>query len=199
MALDDSTDRAQHSQLAAAAAGDAAAARDLAAALGPRLFAQAVRMLGDRAEAEDVAQDALLRLWRQAPRWDPDGTASVAGWCHAVVRNLCIDRMRRTGGARAAVALDAAPPLPDPGPGAEQRLQNAARAAALQQALRHLPDRQRHAVVLRHIEGLSNPEIAAQIGGSVESVESLIARGKRALASALAGQRAELGFEDDET
>ena len=71
-----------------------------------------------------------------------------------------------------------------------------ARAAALQTALAALPDRQRQAVVLRHIEGLSNPEIAEVMEIGVEAVESLTARGKRALAAALADRREDLGFDD---
>lgn len=199
MALDDTPSQTHAAWLEAARTGDAAAAQRLAAALGPRLFGQAYRMLGDRAEAEDVAQDTLLRLWRMAPRWDQDGAASVAGWCHGVARNLCIDRMRRVAGARGTVPLEDVSDPADPAPGAEQTLQTRARSQALQAALRVLPDRQRQAVVLRHIEGASNPEIAERLGGSVEAIESLISRGKRALSSALAGRRAELGFEDDET
>ena len=68
---------------------------------------------------------------------------------------------------------------------------------ALQAALDQLPERQRQAVVLRHIEGLGNPEIAAILDIGVEAVESLTARGKRALAAILAGRKAELGYEDD--
>ena len=70
--------------------------------------------------------------------------------------------------------------------------------AALDAALASLPERQRQAVILRHLEGLSNPEIATILEIGVEAVESLTARGKRALAAALAGQRAELGYEDEE-
>ena len=72
----------------------------------------------------------------------------------------------------------------------------AARAVALETALSALPERQRQAVILRHIEGLTNPEIAAVMDIGVEAVESLTARGKRALAALLAGRRAELGYED---
>ena len=68
---------------------------------------------------------------------------------------------------------------------------------ALEAALAALPDRQRQAVVLRHIEGLTNPEIAAVMDIGVEAVESLTARGKRALAAILAGRRADLGYDDD--
>jgi RNA polymerase sigma-70 factor, ECF subfamily len=70
--------------------------------------------------------------------------------------------------------------------------------AALAAALATLPDRQREAVVLRHIEGLSNPEIAEILQIGVEAVESLTARGKRGLAAALSGQREALGYEEAE-
>lgn len=70
------------------------------------------------------------------------------------------------------------------------------RVDALQAALATLPDRQRQAVVLRHIDGLSNPEIAAILEVGVEAVESLTARGKRALTAALAGQKAALGLQE---
>ncbi len=71
------------------------------------------------------------------------------------------------------------------------------RAAALQAALMVLPERQREAVVLRHLEGLANPEIAAVMGVGIEAVESLVARGKRGLAATLAGRRGELGYDGD--
>ena len=68
---------------------------------------------------------------------------------------------------------------------------------ALDRALALLPERQREAVILRHIEGLSNPEIAEIMGIGVEAVESLTSRGKRGLAAALVGQKADLGFEGE--
>ena len=98
---------------------------------------------------------------------------------------------------QAATALDSVPEPEDGGRSAAQGLQDRARADALQGALADLPERQRQAVVLRHIEGFANPEIAAIMEISVEAVESLTARGKRALAALLAGRRAELGYEDD--
>ena len=93
--------------------------------------------------------------------------------------------------------IDAVPEPADDRPGAAAQMQEAARAAALEAALAQLPDRQRQAVVLRHIEGLGNPEIAEVMEISTEAVESLTARGKRALASLLAGRRDELGYHDD--
>lgn len=189
-ALNDVTDEAL---LVAFGNGDPQAARALSARMTPRILRFAARMLGDRAEAEDVAQEAMLRLWRQAPKWR-QGEAKVTTWLYRVVSNLCVDRLRKT---RETVALDAAPEPADGSPGAEAGLLQAARVAALDAALRDLPERQRRAVVLRHIEGLANPEIAAVMEIGVEAVESLTARGRRALVGALGDRRDELGFGDD--
>ena len=176
------------------AQGDPAAARLLATRLTPRIFGHAMRVLSDGSEAEDVTQDALLRLWRIAPDWRT-GEAKVTTWLYRVVANLCTDRLRK----RVQVPLDDIAEPADPTASAEQRLQDAARMDALQLALNTLPDRQRQAVVLRHIDGLANPEIAAILEVGIEAVESLTARGKRALAAALAGQRDALGYADEKT
>ncbi|ALG89377.1 MULTISPECIES: RNA polymerase sigma factor [Actibacterium] len=171
--------------------GDEAAARALTLRMTPRALGFAMRMLGDMAEAEDVAQEAMLRLWRVAPEWR-QGEAKVTTWLFRVVANLCTDRLRKARG----VALDSVPEPEDDAPGAEARLLAASRARALDEALLTLPERQRQAVVLRHIEGLANPEIAEVLEISVEAVESLTARGKRALAAVLAERREELGYTD---
>jgi RNA polymerase sigma-70 factor (ECF subfamily) len=179
--------------LARYAAGDPAAARLLAGRLTPRLYAHACRVLGEGSEAEDVVQEALLRLWRVAPDWRR-GEAKVTTWLYRVVANLCTDRLRH----RPALPLEAAADPPDPAPSAAAGLQEAARRAALGRALAQLPDRQRQAVVLRHIEGLANPEIAAILEIGVAAVESLTARGKRALARALEAEKEALGYQDEE-
>jgi len=173
--------------------GDRAAARLLTERLLPRAFRHAARVLGDRAEAEDVAQEAMLRLWRAAEGWQTDGAARPATWLHRVVANLSIDRLRRSGRSVALGDDDFA----DDAPGAEAWLQQAGRMDALDAALARLPERQRQAVVLRHIEELSNPEIAEILGLGVEAVESLTARGKRALTAALAGRKEALGYGDE--
>jgi len=178
--------------LAAYAAGDAEAARRLMLRFTPRLFGLALRMLGDRAEAEDVAQETMLRLWQAAPGWEDRGVRPLS-WCYRVAGNLCTDRLRR----RRPDPLEPEMDPPDPAPSASQALQGRARMAALDAALMQLPERQRLAVILRHIEDRSNPEIAEILEISVDAVESLTARGKRALAGILSGQREALGYTDD--
>lgn len=192
MPRDSFQDASDDALLVLYANGDAAAARVLTLRLTPKVFGHAYRLLGDQAEAEDVAQDALIRLWKQAPEWR-QGEAKVTTWLYRVVANLCTDRFRKTRG----VALDAVPEPEDDSPSAAETLQNQSRADALQEALNILPERQKQAVVLRHIEGMTNPEIAQIMDIGVEAVESLTARGKRALAKLLAGRKDELGYSDD--
>lgn len=176
--------------------GDPDAARLLTHRLAPRVLGYAARLLSDRAEAEDVAQEAMLRLWKMAPAWRV-GEAQVSTWLYRVVTNLCTD-LRRARVRRGGVGLEDAPEVPSGAASALASLIEADRMAALSAALDRLPERQRQAVVLRHMEGLSNPEIAQIMGLGVEAVESLTARAKRALTALLAGRRAELGYEDAE-
>ena len=175
------------------AAGEARAARLLTDRLLPRILAHAARVLGNRAEAEDVAQEAMPRLWRAAADWRRDG-ARVSTWLFRVTANLCTDRLRRGG---RGMALDAIAEPADDAPSVDDYLQQAARLAALDRARVTLPDRQRQAVVLRHLDGLSNPEIAAVLDVGIAAVESLTARGKRALTAALAPERGAVDHADD--
>ena len=172
--------------------GDCAAAKALTSRLAPVVFAQAFRMLGDRTEAEDVTQESLLRLWKIAPDWDAN-RAKITTWLYRVTSNLCIDRLRKSN----RNSGDEVPELADDTPGVDCKLQTTARAQALQHALQTLPGRQRQAMILRHIEDLSNPEISDIMEVSVEAVESLVSRGKRALAITLAPQKKALGLEND--
>jgi len=192
MALDASQNLEDAELLARFAKGDRAAAQVLTARLAPVVYTQAFRMLGDRAEAEDITQDSLLRLWHAAPDWQA-GQAKVTTWLYRVTSNLCIDKMRKSK----RHSSGAVPEMPDNGPDMERRLQNRARAQALRAALRDLPNRQKQAIILRHLEGLSNPDVAQIMQISVEAVESLMSRGKRSLADALAPQKKALGLEDD--
>ncbi|MCY1126323.1 sigma-70 family RNA polymerase sigma factor [Frigidibacter sp. RF13] len=180
---------ADEALLRAYGAGDPGAAQAIAERYGPTAFRFALRLTSSRADAEDVAQEAMIRLYRAAPGWRPEG-GQVTSWLYRVIANLATDLARR----RPAEPIEAALVLADGTPGAEARLMARDREDALSRALAQLPDRQRLAVVLRHIEGLTNPEIAAIMEIGTEAVESLTARGKRALTEALAGERQALGY-----
>jgi len=166
------------------AKGDEAAIQALVARKGPRMLALAYRLLGDRVEAEDVAQEAMLRAWRQAPRWRPGG-ARFDTWMHRVGLNLCYDRLRR----RREIPTDAPPEQVDQGPAPDRRMLTAELATRVDGALAALPARQREALVLCHYQELGNIEAAALMRISVEALESLLSRGRRALRVALADLR----------
>ena len=91
------------SLLALYAKGDRQASRLLTARLAPRILGYALRLLSDRAEAEDVTQETMLRLWRMAPDWRP-GETRVSTWAYRVVTNLCTD-LRRARGRRPSATL----------------------------------------------------------------------------------------------
>ena len=161
--------------------GDPAAIQAMVARKLPRMLSLARRMLGDAAEAEDVAQEAMLRAWRQAPRWTP-GQARFDTWLHRVGLNLCYDRLRR----RREIATDVLPDGVDDGPAPDRGLLAAETGARVEAALARLPERQREAIVLCHYQELGNIEAAALMEISVEALESLLSRGRRALRTALA-------------
>jgi RNA polymerase sigma factor (sigma-70 family) len=164
--------------------GDPAAIQAMVARKLPRMLALARRMLGDAVEAEDVAQETLLRAWRQAPRWAP-GRARFDTWLHRVALNLCYDRLRR----RREISTDSPPDRPDEGAAPDRGLLAADVGARVEAALARLPDRQREAIVLCHYQELTNIEAAALMEVSVEALESLLSRGRRALRLALADIR----------
>jgi len=122
------------------------------------------------------------------------GSHDAAVENRARVANLCTDRLRKR---RGNVGLDQVEDPADQAPSAVDQMQTSTRMQALSDALAELPERQAQAVSLRHLEGLSNPQIAEIMDISVTSVESLTARGKRALATALASRKQELGYEND--
>ena len=193
MPFDAYADAPDEALLALYANGDRDAARLLMHRLTPKVFSQAFRILGDRAEAEDVVQEAMLKLWKIAPEWR-QGEAKVSTWLYRIVANLCTDRLRKR---RRNDSLDTVAEPEDGTASVTEQMQRKSRSDALGAALDELPDRQKQAVVLRHLDELSNPEIADVMGVGVGAVENLIARGKRALAGILAKRKDELGYSDD--
>jgi RNA polymerase sigma-70 factor (ECF subfamily) len=162
--------------------GDAGAARLVVEQHLPALVALARHMLKSDSEAEDVAQEAFVRLWKQAPQWQP-GRALIKTWLRRVASNLCIDRLRSQRG----VPLDPGDDWPvaprQQAVAEEQQLVDRVNAA-----LKTLPERQRLALTLSHYQGLSQLEVAEVMEISVEALESLLARARRALRQMLAAE-----------
>ena len=166
-----------------AGAGKAQAAEALVRRHLPRMLALARRMLNDAVEAEDVAQDLFLRVWRQAPHWR-QGAAKFETWMRRVALNLCYDRLRR---GRERVDANAGLELADGAPSPSQAWLERQRAEMVRAALARLPVRQQAAIALVHFQEVSNIEAAAALEVSVDALESLLARARRTLKAALAG------------
>lgn len=167
--------------VARAGRGDRSAAQMLMSRHLPKMLTLARRMLADRGEAEDAVQDAFLRLWMHAARWEP-GKAKFETWLYRVTLNQCYDRLRR----RVPAHLDEAAHIADGAPSAESNLASAALAAQVERAVQALPERQRAAIVLCHYQECGNIEAAEILGITVEALESLLARGRRTLRKQLA-------------
>lgn len=174
----DATDEA--ALVAKVASGDGVAFRLLTDRHLKTVVAIARRMLRDDAEAEDVAQETFLRLWRSGGSLDV-GHAGVRPWLRRVVSNLCIDRVR---GRAKLTPVDELPEVPE-----EARQLAAMESEEMKQrvdgALKKLPDRQRLALTLFHYEGMSQIEVGNVMGISDEAVESLLGRARRQLKAEL--------------
>lgn len=174
--------------VAAVASGDEAACRVLMDRHLMRMVALARRMLGNQADAEEVAQEVFLRVWTHADRWEP-GKAQFGTWLHRVATNLCLDRLRKK---RPTDDIDDMPDLASGEPDPERQLEQVQLAARIEAALQELPERQRAAIVLSHYQGLGNIEAAEILGVTVEAVESLLSRARRQLRASLATEKNEL-------
>jgi len=135
-------------------------------------------VLHDAAQAEDVGQESFVRLMRKAPDWQSGG-ASVRTWLFRVALNLCIDHKRM----RRADPLDTIEDMPDTEVDGIDTILDLQRS--VRTAISDLPERQQTAIILIHYEGFSGAEAAETLDISVEAVESLLARGRRALRQSL--------------
>lgn len=147
----------------------------------------ASRMLGQADAAEDVAQEAFIRVWKHAVNFDsPDKAgAKFTTWLYKIVLNLCIDEKRK----RRFIGIDAVAEKADDGPPAEQELQQKEQSLRVKKALAALPDRQRAALLLCFYEGYSNKEAAQMLDVSVKAMESLLVRSRKHLRLALRDEK----------
>jgi RNA polymerase sigma-70 factor (ECF subfamily) len=159
---------------------DQSAFRLLAERHASRIIAMAQRILGSAAEADEVAQETLFRVWQHAGRWDPS-RAPASAWMHRIAYNLCIDRARR----RIFQPLDTAHDVADPMPSQMESLEMREEIRRLAAAMALLPTRQRAAITLFYQQDMSGAEAAATMGVSEQGLWSLLFRGRRALARAL--------------
>jgi RNA polymerase sigma-70 factor (ECF subfamily) len=158
---------------------------DLVAHHQDLVYGMALRMTGRPADAEDLAQEAFLRAYRALRRYAPERTAGLLtrGWLAAIVANLGRDRARRRRPPPAA--LDGlADQVTDASPRPDELVTRREAAGAWAARLAALPEAQRRAVELRHIEGLTYPELALALGRPLGTVKSDVHRGVRALREA---------------
>ena len=168
-------DDSDEALMALVAKGDQRAYRQLTRRHLPAMLGLARRILGNSADAEEAVQEAMLRVWTHAPRWQP--LAAFRTWLTRVVVNLCLDRKRRAPW----VGLEAAGEIVDPAPGAAELSEADERERLLARAIDQLPARQRSAIVLTYSEGLSNAQVAEILDTTVSAVETLLVRGKQNL------------------
>ncbi|MCP5431822.1 MAG: RNA polymerase sigma factor [Alphaproteobacteria bacterium] len=151
-------------------------------------LALARRMVGNGHDAEEIAQEALIRLWQNAGVWEPRGSRFKT-WFYRVVTNLSIDRLRQ----RTPEQLDESFELTDPAQGPHEHLQARQARAGIDAALSALPPRQKAAIMLCYFQELSNREAATSLGVSVKALEALLVRARTALRRTLADGDLDLG------
>ncbi len=143
----------------------------------------AYRMLADRTEAEDVAQEALLRLWQMGENWKPGGSG-VAAWLTRVSTNLCLDRLRR----RRFASNEAQPERADESPLADAQIEGDEVRAAVVHCIEALPERQRAAIILTYYEERPNQPAADFLSMQIKAFESLLFRARAALRHCIEGK-----------
>jgi RNA polymerase sigma-70 factor (ECF subfamily) len=164
--------------MARAAQGDGRAFQVLAQRHTVGALGLARRILRNDVLAEEIVQDAFLKVWIYAPRWRPQ--AAFRTWLYRVVVNLCLNARRRPDDLPLGSVAEPVDPN-DAGSALEQRERDRLLAAAIDA----LPARQRAAIVLTYQEGLGNAEAASVLDTSVSGVETLLVRARRALRATL--------------
>ncbi len=165
--------------------GDTAALEQLIEAHQHRIIGMVAKMLGDESDAEDVAQQAFIRVWKSASRYEP--TAKFTTWLYKITRNLVFNELRRrkrhvTQSLDQPLGPEASDrPLQREDPGAkapDTSLLDAEMQAAIQRAIDELPETQRMAIILRRYDDVSYEEIAEILDLSVPAVKSVLFRAR---------------------
>jgi len=165
--------RAQLGLIEAAKAGDLAAFETLMRQHERSVLVTAYRLLGSLPDAQDVSQEVFLKLYRNLAKVDASG--NLAGWLYRVTANACHDVRRRK---RPATPMEFAEDLRAVGPDPQQVSTEAERRRVLEMSLRMLPEKERAALVLRDLEGLSTEEVARALGSSEATVRSQISKAR---------------------
>ena len=145
-------------------------------------LALAQRILGNADDAEEVVQEAFLRVWGWSARWQPDGEARFSTWLYRIVVNLCLDRRRRPP----FTDLEAAGEMETDEPNGLDLAVRTRSKAVMAEALTRLPARQRAAIAVYYYEDVSAPEAARILDVSLSALESLLVRARKALKKTLA-------------
>ena len=159
---------------------DARAFRRLYDLASPRLLSSALRILRDRALAEEALQEAFIGIWRYAARYDPLAGAPMT-WMTAIVRNRALDLLRRRAEAAGASTVDLDEAAIGTNPSAEQAVLDMEMNDNLRKCLSELEAAQRQALVLAYAHGLSHAELAAHLARPLGTVKSWVRRGLAAL------------------
>lgn len=161
--------------------GDRRAFQDLMTRYVRTMISLAQRIAGNPDDADEVVQEAFLKVWKLAPRWRRDGEAHFSTWLYRVVLNRALDVRRR----KPFAALDEAGDPADPSPDSLDQAINQQRRALLLEAMASLPERQRAALSLHYFSEISAPQAAQVLEVSLSAMESLLIRGKRGLKACL--------------
>lgn len=148
-----------------------------------RFYRIAYRFTAERGEAEDIVQDAFLKLWENPESWNPYKNSAFTTWFYRVVVNLCLDRKKKK---RPLQMIDEVL-IADENITQEERMIERENEILIENHIAALPERQRVALNLCFYEGLSNQEAAQIMGVHLKALQSLIMRAKLTLREKLMG------------
>lgn len=169
--------------------GDVQAFEELMQSHESRIYAIALRMMGNREDAQDCAQEAMVRIYRAMGSFK--GQSALATWIYRITMNTCLDELRRRK-ARKVTSLDSLVDTgwspTDTGDTPEEHGLRVEKQNALNQAIQSLPDDMRAAIILRDVKGYSYDEIASILDANVGTIKSRISRGREKLREILSKQ-----------